>query len=79
MIDLPVKEVIEMGIIGGNGLNLNSEVWKKFEIVIKNLVIDVIDKYANRSIRTLSGGELQRVHLARALIQIWHKNGYPTP
>ena len=76
MFDFTVKEVIEMGIIGGYGLNFNSEVWKKFEIVIKTLGID---KYANRSIRTLSGGELQRVHLARALIQIWDKNGYPTP
>ena len=73
MFDFTVREVIEMGILGGYGFSYNSEVWKNFKIVVKTLGID---KYSNRSIRTLSGGELKRVHLARALIQIWQRTDY---
>ena len=43
------------------------------ELKIRNHVLDLmgLTRYVARDVRTLSGGELQRVHLARVVAQIW--------
>lgn len=59
-----VKEIVEMGSLP----------FRKFpnkkEVVAKALRVTKLEAYENRIFQTLSGGEKQRVHLARVLIQI---------
>ena len=75
IFDFTVREIIQMGVIGGYGLNNEKEVAKKIQHIIKLLDIE---KLFFRSIQTLSGGEQQLVHFARALIQIWEMSHYET-
>lgn len=41
-------------------------------IVSKAMALTGVDGLAGRVLNTLSGGEKARVHLARALVQLWH-------
>ncbi len=59
------REVVELG-----GLNLTIEKSKLDLVVESNMAKTDILHLANRSYPTLSGGEKQRVHLARVLTQL---------
>lgn len=76
VFEYTVQEIIEMGIIGGFGINHHIDTWKNFEYVIDTLELK---SFLKRSIRTLSGGERQRVHIARSIIQIWQSTEYEKP
>ena len=76
IFDFTVKEIIEMGIVGGFGIDYGKKIWNNFQEVIEVLELE---KFLNRSIRKLSGGERQRVHIARSLIQIWNSSEYTKP
>tara|TARA_Y100001934_G_scaffold96417_1_gene119074 strand:+ start:29 stop:802 length:774 start_codon:yes stop_codon:yes gene_type:complete len=76
IFDFTVKEIIEMGIVGGFGIDYGKKTWNNFQEVIEVLELE---KFLNRSIRKLSGGERQRVHIARSLIQIWNSSEYTKP
>lgn len=60
-----VKEVVELGLLP---LTLNAEQSK--QVVQENMLKVGIDALADRIYPTLSGGEKQRVHLARVLTQL---------
>lgn len=65
---LLVREVVRMGRAPWRG----SE--NRF-LVDKVMALTGCDSLANRDYRHLSGGEQQRVQLARALVQLWHDSG----
>ncbi|TEW54157.1 heme ABC transporter ATP-binding protein [Psychromonas sp. RZ22] len=60
-----VQEVIELGLLP---LNLSTKQAKK--VVRENMVKVGVENLADRLYPTLSGGEKQRVHLARVLTQL---------
>lgn len=65
---LPVEEIIAMG----------RAPWPQHSVipVVKHVMaLTGCDALAKRDYRQLSGGEQQRVQLARALAQLWHQDG----
>ncbi|MEO0795579.1 MAG: heme ABC transporter ATP-binding protein [Verrucomicrobiota bacterium] len=63
-----VREVVEMGRLPHIG---SYEPREQSEIVDEAMKDADVDELADRHYMTLSGGEQQRVHLARCLAQIW--------
>ena len=76
MFNYSVKEIVEMGIVGENGIRKNLKTIKSMQNIIEKLQLE---KLKDRNVRTLSGGEQQRVHIARALMQIWQQKAYSDP
>ena len=76
MFSYSVKEIVEMGIVGKQGISKNCELNNKIEYMLKLMRLE---KLKDRNVRMLSGGEQQRVHIARALIQIWQEKTYSNP
>jgi len=69
-----VGEVVELGLSGpgtGRRANGRDRVAGAPDIVARALAIVDLEGYRARIYQTLSGGEKQRVHLARALCQVW--------
>ena len=71
-----VKEIVEMGIVGEYGVNGNPHTASRVHNIIGLLQLEELK---GRNVRTLSGGEQQRVHIARALLQIWQEKSYSDP
>lgn len=46
-------------------------------VVREVMEITGVEEFKDRSVMTLSGGEKQRVHLARVLAQVWEETVYP--
>lgn len=69
--DFKVREVVELGRYPHRLQPSSSEL----EITPCAMALTQVDHLAHRAFNTLSGGEKARVHLARALAQIWE----PTP
>lgn len=64
---ITVKDVVYTGLLGSRNL------WKRYTELDKQRVEAVLEQmniasFANRSLRQLSGGQMQRVFLARALV-----------
>ena len=71
-----VKEIIEMGIVGEYGIDIDTHTTDRLQNILELLQLQELK---DRNVRTLSGGEQQRVHIARALVQIWQERYYPDP
>jgi len=65
---VPVREVVAMGRAPWPG-RLNQQ------MIEQVMQLTGCDNLAQRDYRLLSGGEQQRVQLARALAQLWHDDG----
>jgi len=65
----------EVAMLGRSPHSDGSESRKDAEIVRKAMELTETGWLADRIVGTLSGGELQRVHLARVLAQIWEPVG----
>ena len=65
--------VEEVALLGRNPHICGSESKKDLEIVKNALELVEAEHLMKQSFPTLSGGEQQRVHLARVLAQIWEK------
>lgn len=65
---LPVREVVAMGRSPWPGQRTKA-------VVDEVMALTGSDTLADRDYRHLSGGEQQRVQLARALAQLWHDDG----
>ena len=76
MFNYTVNEIISMGIVEGYGIKTNDSSQIKLQTMIG---LFELDDLVNRDIRTLSGGEQQRVHIARSIIQIWNRSIYTEP
>ena len=76
MFSYSVSEIVEMGIVEEYGISERTAARDKIKNIIELLQLE---KLKDRDIRTLSGGEQQRVHIARALIQIWQEKAYSDP
>ena len=63
----------EVALLGRNPHIRGRESKKDLEIVREALQLVEAAHFANQSFPTLSGGEQQRVHLARVLAQIWER------
>lgn len=63
----------EVVLLGRNPHIRGTESRKDLEIIDEALKTVEAELFANQSFPTLSGGEQQRVHLARVLAQIWEK------
>jgi iron complex transport system ATP-binding protein len=61
----------EIVLLGRSPHVLGTESARDLEIVDAALAATDASHLAGRSVQTLSGGELQRVHMARVLAQIW--------
>jgi len=65
---LSVKQVVEMGLVSKNSLNLFSR--KQINLKIKEALENVgLSEKINQNINNLSGGQFQRVLIARGLAQ----------
>ena len=71
-----VREIVEMGIVDESGININTHTTDRVQNIIELLQLEEL---RDRNVRTLSGGEQQRVHIARALVQIWQEKSYADP
>lgn len=71
-----VRDVVLMGRIPHSG---GFESKRDYEIVDECLRTMELEDFEERSFTTLSGGEKQRVHLARALAQIWDRRDTDDP
>lgn len=65
---VPVREVVAMGRAPWSEKTAR-------EIVDRVMELTGCEQLAQRDYRFLSGGEQQRVQLARALVQLWHDDG----
>ncbi|MEM6161487.1 heme ABC transporter ATP-binding protein [Erwinia sp. P6884] len=65
---LPVRDVVAMGRAPWPGA-------ANRQIIDEVMRLTGSDSLARRDFRSLSGGEQQRVQLARALAQLWHSDG----
>ena len=74
--DFTVNEVIEMGLFSKHDLFGESILKKSVTAIIELMQLE---QFTQRNIRTLSGGEQQAVHIARALIQVWQEKYYVEP
>ncbi|WP_319380913.1 ATP-binding cassette domain-containing protein [Thiomicrorhabdus sp.] len=63
----------------GLGLEIQEDKAHRHALLQDILQCFDLTSLADRSISTLSGGELQRAHFARAMAQIWPKIDEPTP
>tara|TARA_Y100000590_G_scaffold227747_1_gene257028 strand:+ start:4339 stop:5094 length:756 start_codon:yes stop_codon:yes gene_type:complete len=70
-----VTDIIKMGRYPFNQNNYN-EINKDNHIINKMINYFDLIEYSNRNYLTLSGGEKQRVQLARVFAQIWSKDAY---
>lgn len=67
-LEFTVQEVVMMGRYGqGNGATASDQL-----AVEETMEVCGLSHLAERSMLTLSGGEQQRVHLARVLAQLWN-------
>jgi len=71
-MDFPVREVVMMGRYPHYTNQPGPRDW---EVVEETMSVCGLDHLAERTILTLSGGEQQRVHLARVLAQLWDGEG----
>jgi iron complex transport system ATP-binding protein len=71
-----VRDVVLMGRIPHSG---GFESKQDYEIVDRCLRTMELGPFEERSFTTLSGGEKQRVHLARAMAQIWDRRNTEYP
>jgi len=76
IFDYTVREVIEMGFVSKQNYFDKNMLKKKFQAIIELMQFE---QFIERNIRTLSGGEQQAVHIARALIQVWQDKCYTEP
>lgn len=67
-----IEQVIEVGRYPYNSSKKEND-----EIIEEVIQHTRLEKYRNRIYQTLSGGEQQRVQLARIMAQIWDKSTYP--
>lgn len=67
-----IEQVIEVGRFPHQSSRKENE--SVIDAVIKH---NNLDAYRNRIYQTLSGGEQQRVQLARIMAQVWDKTTYP--
>jgi iron complex transport system ATP-binding protein len=65
-----VQEVVELGLISTQTKN-------PYQLVTEVLKATKTDHLKDRILNSLSGGEKQRVQLARALVQIWESKPFP--
>lgn len=65
--DFTVQEVVELGRYTHRLQPSKDEAG----IVARAMALTEVDHFAERSVRTLSGGERARTHLARVLAQLW--------
>ncbi|MDG0968720.1 MAG: heme ABC transporter ATP-binding protein [Porticoccaceae bacterium] len=66
--DYNVKDIVSMGWLHGDNEVHNKALGLALQETMERCDIDHLD---NRRFNTLSGGEQKRVHLARALLQLW--------
>lgn len=67
-----VRQVIEMGRQYSNGASLRSK-----EVLEEVMDATGTSEWGGRNYLTLSGGEQQRVQLARVLAQVWERKDHP--
>jgi iron complex transport system ATP-binding protein len=65
-VHLTVKEILELGRRPYSGFTLLKEDYEMIDVVVAELELE---KFLHRSMNTLSGGERQKVYLAKSLIQ----------
>ncbi|MBZ9677277.1 heme ABC transporter ATP-binding protein [Mesorhizobium sp. ES1-1] len=63
-----VREVVKLGLVGGRSGVLPGEDWRLPERALARVDLE---GFAGRFYQELSGGEQQRVQLARVLCQVW--------
>ena len=69
--EFTVREVVELGRYPHRGQPARHEA----AIALQAMQATAVDHLADRPLNTLSGGEKARVHLARALAQVWEPVG----
>ncbi|MDP3796242.1 MAG: heme ABC transporter ATP-binding protein [Polaromonas sp.] len=69
--EFTVREVVELGRYPHRGQSARHEA----AIALQAMQATAVDHLADRPLNTLSGGEKARVHLARALAQVWEPVG----
>jgi iron complex transport system ATP-binding protein len=69
--DFTVREVVELGRYPHRRQPSRHEA----TIALQAMQATAVDHLSDRPLNTLSGGEKARVHLARALAQVWHGAG----
>ncbi len=67
-----VEQVVRLGHKLNGGFNSQSNA-----TIEEVMELTGITRWASKNFLALSGGEQQRVHLARVLAQVWERRGYP--
>lgn len=65
-VHLSVKEILELGRRPYSGFTLLKEDYEMINLIVEELELE---RFLDRSMNTLSGGERQKVYLAKSLIQ----------
>lgn len=73
--EFTVREVVELGRYPHRRQPARHEA----AIAVQAMQATAVDPLADRPLNTLSGGEKARVHLARALAQVWENTSMPGP
>lgn len=76
--DFSVREVVELGRYPHRRPSGSQPGRPQPDIPTQAMQATAVDHLANRTLNTLSGGEKARVHLARALAQVW-EDAAPNP